>query len=404
MVHAGLRAVIVADDLTGAMDAAAPFARRGLEVRVLTAPEDLKPVLSNPPQVLSINTGTRHAVAGVAAAVVGTLIGHLRALQPKLLIKKIDSTLRGQVVAETIAAMQAANRTEVLIAPAVPAQGRTWSGGELFVDGVPLRDTAIARDLRSPPPVAPLGELLRTVLPDIPVLLEQAGGRGSAACRKPVPCIRIADAATDAQLLALAEAAVDRCGDILFVGAAGLAEALAEALFGPNVAAAAPPALPGAALYVIGSRAPQVAEQVAALCKANPWTRVAELSDAEPLDTGVMQRLAAPGQRAASLVVRAPRATAGRGFDPDLVARALAASTLGLLEQTEVGLLLMTGGDTVLAVLEALGVKVIQVCGEVRPGVVHGLIDTPKGPLRLVTKAGGFGEGQLFCAIEEYFR
>lgn len=404
MVHAGLRAVIVADDLTGAMDAAAPFARRGLDVRVLTAPEDLQQVLSNPPRVLSINTGTRHLAAGVAAAVVGTLIGDLLPLQPELLIKKIDSTLRGQVVAETIAAMQAANRNEVLIAPAVPAQGRTWSGGELFVDGVPLRDTAIARDLRSPPPVAPLGELLRTVCSDIPVVLEDPGGRQSAACRQPVPCIRIADAATDAQLLALAEAAVDRCGDILFVGAAGLAEALAEALFGPGVAAAAPPVLPGAALYVIGSRAPRVAEQVAALCEANPWTRVAELSDAEPLDTAVMQRLAAPGPQAASLVVRAPRAAAGPGFDPELVARALAASTVGLLEQTEVGLLLMTGGDTVLAVLAALGVNVIQVCGEVRPGVVHGLIDTPRGPLRLVTKAGGFGEEQLFCTIEEYFR
>lgn len=404
MVHAGLRVVIVADDLTGAMDAAAPFARRGLDVRVLTAPEDLKPVFSDPPQVLSINTGTRHVAASVAAAVVGSLIGDLLPLQPELLIKKIDSTLRGHVVAETIVAMQAANRNEVLICPAVPAQGRTLSGGELFVDGVPLRDTAIARDLRSPPPLAPLPELFRTVLADIPVVLEEAGGRQAATCCPSVPCIRIADAATDVQLLALAEAAVDRCDSILFVGAAGLAEALAEALFGPNVAAAAPPALPGAALYVIGSRAPQVSEQVAALRVANPWTRVAELTDAEPLDTAEMQRLAAPELRAASLVVRAPRATAGPSFDPDLIAKALAASTVGLLEQAEVGLLLMTGGDTVLAVLEALGVKVIQVCGEVRPGVVHGLIDTPKGALRLVTKAGGFGDGQLFCTIEEYFR
>ena len=404
MVHAGLRVVIVADDLTGAMDAAAPFARRGLDVRVLTAPEDLKPVFSDPPQVLSINTGTRHVAASVAAAVVGSLIGDLLPLQPELLIKKIDSTLRGHVVAETIVAMQAANRNEVLICPAVPAQGRTLSGGELFVDGVPLRDTAIARDLRSPPPLAPLPELFRTVLADIPVVLEEAGGRQAATCCPSVACIRIADAATDVQLLALAEAAVDRCDSILFVGAAGLAEALAEALFGPNVAAAAPPALPGAALYVIGSRAPQVSEQVAALRVANPWTRVAELTDAEPLDTAEMQRLAAPELRAASLVVRAPRATAGPSFDPDLIAKALAASTVGLLEQAEVGLLLMTGGDTVLAVLEALGVKVIQVCGEVRPGVVHGLIDTPKGALRLVTKAGGFGDGQLFCTIEEYFR
>ena len=404
MVQAGLRVLIVADDLTGAMDAAAPFARRGLNVQVLTAPDDLKSALSNPSQVLSINTGTRHAEPGVAAAVVGALIGDLLYLQPELLIKKIDSTLRGHVVAETVAAMQAANRNEVLICPAVPAQGRTLSGGELFVDGVALRETAIARDLRSPPPVTPLPELFRSELADIPVFLEEVGSRRATACRLPVPYIRIADATTDAQLLTLAEAAVDHCGDILFVGAAGLAEALAEALFGPSVAVAPPPSRPGATLYVIGSRAPQTAEQVAALSAANPWTRVAELTGVEPLDSGEMRRLAAPGMPTASLVMRAPLATPDPDSDPDLVAKALAVSTVDLLTQTEIGLLLVTGGDTVLAVLEELGVKLIQVCGEVLPGVVHGLIETPIGRLRLLTKAGGFGDRHLFCIIEEYFR
>ena len=404
MVPAAHRVVIVADDLTGAMDAAAPFARRGLEVRVLTAPEDLAPALSDPPQVLSINTATRHATADTAAAVVGSLIGELLQLQPALLIKKIDSTLRGHVVVETIAAMQAANCNEVLICPAVPAQGRTLSGGELFIDGVPLRESAVGRDLRSPPPVAPLTELFRTALPDIPVILEEAGGRQSTAGRQSLPYIRIADAATAEQLQSLAKAAAERCGDILFVGAGGLTEALAEALFGAEVTAAAAPSLPGGALFVVGSRAPQAAAQVAALSALNPRTRVTELTAAQPLDTAELQRLAAPGPRPVSLVVRAPQATAGSGYDPELVSRALAASTVGLLAQAEIGLLLMTGGDTVLAVLEALEVKVIRVCGEIRPGVVYGLIDTPRGPLRLVTKAGGFGDEQLFCTILEYFR
>lgn len=404
MTHAGLRVVIVADDLTGAMDAAAPFARRGLDVRVLTSSEDLKTVLLNPPQVLSINTGTRHTTEAVSETLVGALVSDLLHLKPKLLIKKIDSTLRGHVVAETIAAMLAAKRNEVIICPAVPAQGRTLSGGELFIDGVPLRETAIAQDLRSPPPVAPLPNLFQAVFADIPVILEKAGGARVTGARQSVPSIRIVDAENDEDLQILADAFIDRCDDILFVGAAGLTEALAEAMFGSDVAVTSPPKLSRASLYVIGSRAPQASEQVAALCLANPRTRVAELTAVQALGPEETKRLSDPGRQPAILVLRAPRAASGSRLDPELVAKALAISTVGLLEKVETDLLLMTGGDTVLAVLETLNVKIIQVLGEVKPGVVYGMIDTFLGPLCIVTKAGGFGGGQLFCTIEECFQ
>ena len=52
------------------------------------------------------------------------------------LFKKIDSTLRGAVGEEIRAA--AAGRGTIIIAPAVPTQGRTVSGGQVFVHGVPL--------------------------------------------------------------------------------------------------------------------------------------------------------------------------------------------------------------------------------------------------------------------------
>lgn len=400
----GLRVVIVADDLTGAMDAAAPFARRGLDVRVLTSPEALQPALAELPQVLSINTGTRHATAETASAVVTALIGALAHLKPDLFIKKIDSTLRGHVVVETVAALQATNYGEVLICPAIPAQGRTLSGGELFINKVPLRATAIGLDLRSPPPLVPLPELFRTALPNIPVTLEGPYDSQDKISESSSQHIRIADAATTEQLQLLARAAIDRCDDILFVGAGGLTEALADELFGSEVAVAATPALPGASLFVVGSRAPQVVEQVEALKAAHPLTVISELTAENSLSTAELQHLAAAGPRHAILVIRAPQATGNRGYDSDLVAGALAVSAFELLSQAEVGLLLATGGDTVLAVLDVLGVNVIRVCGEVRPGIVHGLIRSPKGPLRLVTKAGGFGDEQIFCTVIEYFR
>lgn len=403
MANARLRAVIVADDLTGAMDAAAPFAKRGLDVCVLTAPDMLATVLADPPQVLSINTATRHVTAETAAAVVGALVGELIQLNPELLFKKIDSTLRGHVVAETVAAMQASARCDVRICPAVPAQGRILSGGEVFIEGVPLRETAIGRDRRSPPPLVPLPELFRLALLDVPVSLELAGNNQAPTSPPVLPSFRIADASTTEQLMSLAVTAADRCNDILFVGAAGLTDALAEVLFGCELSVIAPPALSGATLFVVGSRAPQIAKQVAALKVSDPRTQVMELTDDRPLDSGALQGLVSLEPRPASYVLRAPQASLRADCDPDLIAKALAESTVGLLGQVEIGLLVVTGGDTVLAVLDALGVGVVRVCGEVSPGIVHGLIDTPNGLLRLVTKAGGFGDEQLFCFIAKYF-
>jgi len=402
--HAGLQAVIVADDLTGAIDAAAPFARRGLDVRVLTSPAALEAVLPELPQVLAINAGTRHAEAETAAVVVSDLVGALIGLQPQLLIKKIDSTLRGHVVVETLSAMQAAGRNDVLVCPAVPSQGRTLSGGELFIEGVPLRETSIGNDLRSPPPVEPLSDQFRVALPGLSVNIVAAGTFTAADTLAGRSQIRIADASNREHLLGIAGVAANDRNTTLFVGAAGLTEALAETLYGPVVCPFVPSILPGETLYVVGSRAPQAEAQIEALTTANPLTRVAALTDTKPLEIQALLSLITQGQEPANLVLRAPLASTATDYDSDLVAKALAASSASLLARSNIRLLLVTGGDTVFAVLDALEVGVIRVCSEVQPGIVLGLIDTTMGPLHLVTKAGGFGDRQLFCTIENYFQ
>ena len=404
MASQGLQVAIVADDLTGAMDAAAPFARRGLDVRVLTAPDKLEAALQDMPAVLSINTGTRHVSGEQAAAVVGALVSRLIHLKPQLLFKKIDSTLRGNLLTETLSAMRASGYPEMLVCPAVPDQGRTLTGGKLYIDGVPLHETAIGRDLRTPPPRAPLPEMYRAVLQQTPIRVE-AVATWQAACGDVLGSrVSIVDAESSEQLSRLAATAVASRTQVLFVGAAGLTEALAEALFGGPIPAAALKPLPGNFLFVVGSRARETAAQVEALIEAYPGALVADLNDAQPLDKPNLQHLSAPGQTPAVVVLRISQGAASAELDPDQVARALALSTARLLAAHTTGLLLATGGDTALAVLDELGVEVIRVHGEIMPGIGHGLIATPYGPLHLVTKAGGFGQRQLFGTVIDYFR
>ena len=85
------------------------------------------------------------------------------------------------------------------------------------------------------------------------------------------------------------------------------------------------------------------------------------------------------------------------------MARALADSVARLVEETPVSLLAMTGGDTALAVLRRLAVEVIEVTGEVRPGIVFGRVELQERQLWVLTKAGGFGDDELFLDIERFF-
>ena len=139
------RVLIVADDLTGAMDSAGPFAALGMETWVVAVPMRSDPSTLESARVVSVNTDSRHLRAAEAALRVRGIARHLGADAFDIVIKKIDSTLRGNVVAETMALLEASGRREAVVAAAFPAQGRTVRGGIVHVDG---RGAAVVLDRR----------------------------------------------------------------------------------------------------------------------------------------------------------------------------------------------------------------------------------------------------------------
>lgn len=62
------------------------------------------------------------------------------------MIKKIDSTLRGNIGAEIEALMKACGITGAVVAPAFPQAGRTTVAGECWVNGVRITETEFASD------------------------------------------------------------------------------------------------------------------------------------------------------------------------------------------------------------------------------------------------------------------
>jgi uncharacterized protein YgbK (DUF1537 family) len=321
---------IVADDLTGALDSAAPFAARGMHAQVALTVEAIAEALREKPDVLSVNLASRELSAEAAQHAAAAA---LAALPPGTrLFKKIDSRLKGHIAAE----LDATPFQSALVAPAIPAFGRVVKAGHVEGFGV-----------------------------ETPISVVDRLGRHAAHAIIP-------DVSTQGEMRAW----LDRSADVdLLIGARGLAEALAEQLSGhaPTQAADIPA---GPALFVIGSRDPITLAQIDALRAGfaprylpAPNGRLAEThSDASTIT--LVQ--AVPGE--ASLTT-------------EEVSHALADSVFPELTRTATTLLL-SGGATAEAVLKRMGIARFRLVGECLPGL--GLAHAQRHCI--IAKSGGFGE------------
>lgn len=362
----GVDAAIVADDLTGALDAAAPFVRAGRTAVVVIEPDLLDQwlVAAN---VLSVSTGTRDSSEEDAAHQVGRTTRSLASHIPRLWFKKIDSTLRGHVAAETGAMLRASGLRRAVICPAVPVQGRVVRDGRVFVHGVPLAQWLPSGE----------AEKLRHAR-DLPSLFDSLSQAGLD--------LAFPDVAKTGDFDLVARSIASANGAVLAVGASGLAAALA----GPAIAGRGP-VLEGPFLFVAGSMTRETAAQATAL---------------SAIDGAMIVRVGRAGDMAvdpaASVVLLAP----DEGAIPPRTPAAEVAGLLAAAAEQVIGWLapatiLLTGGETAVAVLRRLGCGYLEVVGEIDPGVPVSAARFGGRPVHIVTKAGGFGTEDLFVRIAD---
>jgi uncharacterized protein YgbK (DUF1537 family) len=133
--------LVVADDLTGAAELGGAAVARGLSawwVRQPPWPEDAA--------VLCLDTRTRDLPPADAAARVREGVAPWAGRTGLRVYKKVDSVLRGPVLAEVEAVRSALGFRNVLLLPANPSRGRIIRDGHYFIGGVPLDRTEFARD------------------------------------------------------------------------------------------------------------------------------------------------------------------------------------------------------------------------------------------------------------------
>ncbi len=252
------RILIVADDLTGALDAAAVLQRQGFNASVLLDATAPGRSFNHSTDVLAITTETRHLVDSTP------LLRRLSQtlLRDRLIYKKIDSTLRGPIGSELVALLELTGHAAALVVPAFPAQGRQLVYGNLVVDGVP-RDVHLPTLLESQTgrPIAHMSIDDVHAGPDpLMAALDRLIGTGAS--------LIVLDAERGDDLGLIAQAVADLRLPTLIAGSAGFAAWLPLAWnLAPHQAASrsTPPPMHSPVLFVLGSPHPRTRAQLRAI-------------------------------------------------------------------------------------------------------------------------------------------
>lgn len=416
----GLRLGVIADDFTGATDVANALVRAGMRVvqtigvpaEGTAAPTDADAV------VVALKSRTApvdEAVAASLAAGRWLLAAGARQLYFKV-CSTFDSTPQGNIGPVAEALMGLTGATCVPVTPAFPENGRTVFNGHLFVGELLLSDSPMRQH-----PLTPMldANLLRVLQPQLAsqrvgLVGHAVVARGAAAIGERLQALvaagqalAIVDAVDDADLLRLAEAAAELP---LVVAGSGLAVGLpAQWGFAPRAEAAALPAAAGHAAIVSGS------------CSAASNAQVAHFIAAGGAALAIDPLRLAAGEDVASEACAWARSLLGRHVGPllvyatapaagvqevqrrlgaalagALVEQALAAVASGLV-QLGVQRLVVAGGETSGACVQALGVQQMRIGRQIDPGVpwCHAG-QSSFGPLHLALKSGNFGGVDFF--------
>jgi D-threonate/D-erythronate kinase len=383
---------IIADDVTGALDTGVQFAQSGLSAVLLIGEEKIHASV----QVISTNSRNEDAEFAVQA-----VRAACNRLPDRRLFKKIDSTLRGHIAAEIEAVLAASGCQKAVICPAVIEAGRVTRDGQLWVGGQLIHESAF-RDPKWPASTSNIAALIGAPVANVS---EQEVGKGVSALIEKVEQtsehLVAVDAASLEDLETIGKAAA--ASGWLPCGALGLARAWSRAVLGHEAEpAAALPSANGPLLVVIGSLNPRTRAQTSRLSEKHGCP-VFEITgeDHGGIEQQIVKELAANR----TVIVRTPLL---ERVDAQLenfghrhpAVRRLAEMTEKVVKEVKIGGLLISGGDTTLAVLSTLRTSAIKIIGELHVGVPIGqLIGGTGSGLPVITKAGGFGDDDVLLRL-----
>jgi uncharacterized protein YgbK (DUF1537 family) len=407
----------IADDFTGATDLANTLVRGGMRtVQAIGVPAAGQRFADVDAVVVALKSRTIPPDEAVALS--KQALGWLREEGARQIFFKycstFDSTDRGNIGPVAEALLDALGESFTVACPAFPENGRTIYLGHLFVGDRLLSDSSMRHHPLTPMTDPDLVRVLgRQTKGRVGLVPYKTVKRGPDAIRTAFDRLRaegyrhaILDAIEDTHLHDLGAACA---GMALVTGGSGMALGLPEnfrraGLLEAQASADTLPAIAGAAAVVAGSASAATLAQVEHIKRTHPAFAIDPLALADGRDV--------PGEALAELrprlgvepvlvyataapeEVKRVQEKLGRERAGALVEQALARIASGLVE-AGVRRLVVAGGETAGAVVQALGVKALRIGPQIDPGVPW-TASLGDPPLALALKSGNFGAPDFF--------
>lgn len=408
----------IADDFTGATDLAGTLVNEGMRtIQTINVPAADLSVENVDAVVVALKSRTIPPDYAIERSVEALKWLQQRGCRQYLFkyCSTFDSTDKGNIGPVAEALLDALGADFTIACPAFPTNLRTIYNGYLFVGDVLLSESGMKdhplTPMRDANLVRVLGRQSRAKVGLVPFKSVRRGARAIAdeigRLRKDGFRLAIVDAISDDDLRAVDEAAADLA---LITGGSGIAIGLPEnyrrrGLLSADVRADALPQAGGKAAVIAGScseatrgqvrfmkdrvpalqlKALDLARDRSALNGAHQWLRT-HLADDGPV---LVYATAEPEE------VGAAQAELGAERAGTLVEEALA-SVASELVANGVRRLVVAGGETSGAVVNALGVTALRIGPEIDPGVPW-TVSLSDPPVALALKSGNFGTEDFF--------
>jgi uncharacterized protein YgbK (DUF1537 family) len=414
--------LVIADDLTGACDTGAQFAGQGVPTLVTMEVDCAFDSPDDEYSVIVVDTEGRRLSAAEAAVRMETVIRRARAAGVERFYKKTDSTLRGNIGVELQALLRASGNRALAFAPAFPRLGRFTRGGCQYVGDRLLHESAFAADPLDPVTESYIPAIIRRQS-DIPARII---GRTAdeALVDEQGEWIVVFDAESDDDLRWAGERLKREQLLGALAGSAGFAACLPELL---ELRTRAQPNLdcPERMLAINGSLNEVSLRQAAsaeacgfAVVHLPPEALIAEDGARSEAASQIIATVTGYDEQGRDVMLRTVtrREDANeyerRGERLELRHRQLSLRVAGntaklvseILAQTRFGLLTVFGGDTLAAIVRALGWRGLLPRQEILPGVILSEAAGGAKKMWLITKAGGFGPEDVLRQIKDQLR
>lgn len=421
-----VKLLILADDFTGALDTGVQFSGKGIRTQVVVSGHWVEP--DSDCDVIVIDVETRHVPKEKAYEIVNDVCQRAVKYGIRCFYKKTDSALRGNVGSELQAAADAVFGKNIVFVPAFPAMRRITVDGVHYIDGIPVKESVFGQDPFEPVMYDRVDELLRATgyrggvigvskaerkLQTAEDWKTQASEeRRQKAAEAAKQQLFLYDAETDADLDEIAEAVSKKSDIPILAGCAGFAAKLPELLKLP-VKKSGDVKLKENLVFLCGSVNPITKSQIVYGEKMGiprihlkPEEKLEISYWDQPEGLGKIRQLAKDGMQHIIIDSNDEEGhndtmeyAAQKGYSIEDV-RVRISETLGyllkkLIDAGMEGTYLITGGDTLIGFMKAIGVSELEPVNEIRPGCVLTSLNYQDKKHYVITKSGGFGQERL---------